>query len=468
MQASNPPFIRFCKKLGLLPEKVSFYLSDSFFLLLSLVIAFCIRAALPGFSFDLTLYLKIVLIVLLGPLCLGLPLGVYMGIPTPRYNELRRIVTFVSITFATAIAFLFLAKNGEALSRGVLFGAWILACFLLPLGREFVRHRFARYPWWGYPLVVLNSFTGRKKIWHYLRRHPEYGFNPVASVDLPESLADARSVLEDAARKHPGSVALVAGLPSDMNSFLSVVNVYFSRVLILPETKESSLSFWLTPCDVGVSMGFLLQQRLHDRRRLFLKRSIDLIFCALGAVLVVPVSLVLALAIRLDSRGPILYRQKRVGQGGREIMVHKFRTMARDADLILEKYLADNPDARDEWERDHKLRRDPRITRVGRFLRHTSLDELPQLIDVLAGNMSIVGPRPIVNEEISKYGPVYSDYILVKPGITGLWQVSGRNDTSYEERVAYDFYYINNWSIWMDIWILCRTVPVVILGRGAY
>ena len=306
MQASNPPFIRFCKKLGLLPEKVSFYLSDSFFLLLSLVIAFCIRAALPGFSFDLTLYLKIVLIVLLGPLCLGLPLGVYMGIPTPRYNELRRIVTFVSITFATAIAFLFLAKNGEALSRGVLFGAWILACFLLPLGRVFVRHRFARYPWWGYPLVVLNSFTGRKKIWHYLRRHPEYGFNPVASVDLPESLADARSVLEDAARKHPGSVALVAGLPSDMNSFLSVVNVYFSRVLILPETKESSLSFWLTPCDVGVSMGFLLQQRLHDRRRLFLKRSIDLILCALGAVLVVPVSLVLALAIRLDSRGPIL------------------------------------------------------------------------------------------------------------------------------------------------------------------
>ena len=157
MQASNPPFIRFCKKLGLLPEKVSFYLSDSFFLLLSLVIAFCIRAALPGFSFDLTLYLKIVLIVLLGPLCLGLPLGVYMGIPTPRYNELRRIVTFVSITFATAIAFLFLAKNGEALSRGVLFGAWILACFLLPLGRVFVRHRFARYPWWGYPLVVLNG-----------------------------------------------------------------------------------------------------------------------------------------------------------------------------------------------------------------------------------------------------------------------------------------------------------------------
>lgn len=117
MQASNPPFIRFCKKLGLLPEKVSFYLSDSFFLLLSLVIAFCIRAALPGFSFDLTLYLKIVLIVLLGPLCLGLPLGVYMGIPTPRYNELRRIVTFVSITFATAIAFLFLAKM-ERLFRG--------------------------------------------------------------------------------------------------------------------------------------------------------------------------------------------------------------------------------------------------------------------------------------------------------------------------------------------------------------
>jgi len=468
MTASNPLFIRICKKLGLLPEKVGYYLSDSISLLLSLLLAFSIRAALPGFTFELWLYLKVVFLVLLAPVCFGTPLGLYRGFPTPRYDELRSLVTFVSITFATVIAFLFLAKNGSILSRGVLFGAWILACFFLPLARMFVRHRFARYSWWGYPLVVLNSFSGRKEIWHYLRRHPEYGFNPVSYVDVPESLSAARTVLEEEAKKHPGAVGLVVGLPSGMNNFLAVVNVYFSRILILPEIKGAPLRFWLTPCDVGVSMGFLLQQRLHDRRRLFLKRSIDLFLCALGSVLVIPLSLLLALAIRLDSRGPVLYCQKRVGQGGREIMVHKFRTMAPDADGILEKYLAANPEAREEWERDHKLRNDPRITRVGRFLRHTSLDELPQLIDVIAGNMSIIGPRPIVNEEIEKYGPVYNDYILVKPGITGLWQVSGRNDTSYEERVAYDFYYINNWSIWMDIWILCRTVPVVILGRGAY
>ena len=337
----------------------------------------------------------------------------------------------------------------------------------------FVRHRFARYPWWGYPLVVLNSFTGRKKIWHYLRRHPEYGFNPVASVDLPESLADARNVLEDAARKHPGSVALVAGLPSDMNSFLSVVNVYFSRVLILPETKESSLSFWLTPCDVGVSMGFLLQQRLHDRRRLFLKRSIDLILCALGAVLVVPVSLVLALAIRLDSRGPILYRQKRVGQGGREIMVHKFRTMARDADVILEKYLADNPDARDEWERDHKLRRDPRITRVGRFIRKVRIDELPQLWNVLKGDMSFIGPRPERMTFVKKLKediPYYSLRHTVKPGLTGWAQVCypyGASEEDSRHKLEYDLYYIKNMSILLDITIVLKTIGVVLFPKGA-
>lgn len=142
--------------------------------------------------------------------------------------------------------------------------------------------------------------------------------------------------------------------------------------------------------------------------------------------------------------------------------------MFQNADQVLSVHLESNPALREEWLRDHKLKNDPRVTLVGRFLRKTSLDELPQLWNVLRGEMSLVGPRPIVSAEVAKYGEYFDDYQAVRPGITGLWQVSGRNNTTYEERVKYDEYYVRNWSIWLDLYILCKTVKTVLLGEGAY
>jgi lipopolysaccharide/colanic/teichoic acid biosynthesis glycosyltransferase len=142
--------------------------------------------------------------------------------------------------------------------------------------------------------------------------------------------------------------------------------------------------------------------------------------------------------------------------------------MARNADALLQKALAEDGELRREWEQTHKLKQDPRITRVGAFLRKTSLDELPQLWNVLTGDMSLVGPRPIVEAEIAKYGPVIEEYFRVRPGLTGLWQISGRNDTSYAERVRLDQHYVSNWSVWFDIWILAKTLPVILSGKGAY
>ena len=188
----------------------------------------------------------------------------------------------------------------------------------------------------------------------------------------------------------------------------------------------------------------------------------------MGAVILLPLGAVLALIIKADSPGPVFYRQKRVGQHGREIRIFKFRTMVQNADSVLKEVLARDASLRQEWTCDRKLKCDPRITRVGRLLRKLSLDELPQLINVVMGDMSLVGPRPIVHSEEKKYGAVFEEYCMVKPGITGLWQVSGRNNTTYQERVNFDQYYINNWSVWMDLWILGKTVPVVILGYGAY
>jgi Undecaprenyl-phosphate galactose phosphotransferase WbaP len=170
----------------------------------------------------------------------------------------------------------------------------------------------------------------------------------------------------------------------------------------------------------------------------------------------------------MTSRGPVFYSQVRLGQGARRFHAWKFRSMVVNADDILTAYLAQHPEQLAEWQKDHKLRHDPRITAFGRLLRRSSLDELPQLWNVIKGEMSLVGPRPIVQAEVSNYTTRFRLYGKLKPGMTGLWQVSGRNDTTYAERVDYDSYYVRNWSVWLDLVILTRTVQVVLFGRGAY
>ena len=197
------------------------------------------------------------------------------------------------------------------------------------------------------------------------------------------------------------------------------------------------------------------------------KRVFDVVGALGLIVLFLPLMAVVYALIRLDG-GPAVFAHARVGANGRRFKVLKFRTMVQDADTVLAELLARDAAARAEWERDFKLQNDPRITGVGRFLRRSSLDELPQLFNVLAGSMSLVGPRPIVHAEVSRYGAAIADYYRCKPGLTGLWQVSGRNDVSYAERVALDSLYVRSWSFWADIWLMFRTVGVVINRSGAY
>ncbi len=199
-----------------------------------------------------------------------------------------------------------------------------------------------------------------------------------------------------------------------------------------------------------------------------IKRIFDVVAALLLGLLALPVGLVIALVICLESRGPVFFAHTRIGKGHRRFRLWKFRSMVVDADAVLQRHLEENPDRMWEWLRTHKLKDDPRVTRVGRFLRRTSLDELPQLWNVLAGDMSMVGPRPIVEEEAAKYGTAFSLYAQVKPGLTGLWQVSGRNDTSYRQRVDLDSKYIRNWTLGTDFRVLLDTARVVVGGHGAY
>jgi exopolysaccharide production protein ExoY len=193
------------------------------------------------------------------------------------------------------------------------------------------------------------------------------------------------------------------------------------------------------------------------------------IVVTLAALLfLLPVMVVVALAIYAQDGGPILFAHRRIGCNGRTFYCLKFRSMAVDAEKRLADLLASDPAARAEWERDHKLRADPRVTRLGAFLRKSSLDELPQLFNVLRGDMSLVGPRPIVEAEVAKYGRRFREYCAVKPGITGLWQVSGRNDTSYRTRVALDSLYAQRRNVGLDAYIIACTVPAVLAKRGSY
>ena len=197
------------------------------------------------------------------------------------------------------------------------------------------------------------------------------------------------------------------------------------------------------------------------------KRFMDVLLAGLGVVILSPLLLVLVVLVKLTSRGPVLFGHRRLGEGGRPIRVFKFRSMVVNAEARLQEMLATDPALRAEYEATYKLREDPRVTPLGRWLRRTSMDELPQLFNVLHGDLSLVGPRPIVADEIAKYGPASAAILRVSPGVTGLWQVSGRSDLDYAERVRLDMDYITHWSIWLDLRILAATIPAVLRRKGA-
>ena len=213
-----------------------------------------------------------------------------------------------------------------------------------------------------------------------------------------------------------------------------------------------------------VSVSERYTERLNASK--IIKRVIDIIGSLALLVLFSPLFLVVALMVSLDG-GPVFYRHKRIGRDGKPFGCLKFRTMILGAEACLNEYLSYHPEQRREWEQDQKLAFDPRVTAIGNVLRHLSLDELPQLVNVLVGEMSLVGPRPVTEGELKHYGAAASAYLAVRPGLTGPWQVSGRNDVSYATRVAMDEAYVRNFSLWNDIVILLRTPGVVLSKKGA-
>ena len=245
----------------------------------------------------------------------------------------------------------------------------------------------------------------------------------------------------------------------DLQSHEPNAALFDSSTFELPDVSGSATTVRVRPQVSGPEELF---------RYRVVKRISDLLLVTGLSLLLLPVLLVIAASVWLTSPGPVLFSHRRIRRHGEFFTMWKFRTMCINSGEVLERYLAAHPEARAEWRETHKLKCDPRVTRVGRFLRKTSLDELPQLWNVLNGTMSLVGPRPIVAAEVEKYGERFWDYCAVKPGITGLWQISGRSELSYSERVELDRWYSQNWSLRGDARILMRTWSSVMNRDGAY
>lgn len=404
----------------------------------------------------------------------------------PFWSELAQVFRVVAAMALVDLAVMALTRWNA--SRLWWLFMWPMAAILIPLGRAWVRRFMRQRGWWQRPTLVIGCGTNALEAMAALQSEPAMGFDLVGFVDASAIAPDAPTgnslrmgqrswplwplaVLADWA-KRPG-VQFVVALEHGQNDLRENILRDLARwkaqdVSVIPAMRGVPL--------YGTDMSYFFSHevallKLRNNLRYWparwLKRAFDVSVAAVLITLLWPLMLYLALRIRHDG-GPAVFAHQRVGQQGNMFPCYKFRSMAVDADMQLERLLQQDPALRAQWEQDHKLKDDPRITLVGQFLRKTSLDELPQLFNVIRGEMSLVGPRPIVQAEVARYGDDVDYFLMVRPGITGLWQVSGRNDTGYDTRVYLDTWYVKNWSLWYDIAILFKTVRVVLKRKGAY
>lgn len=386
----------------------------------------------------------------------------YPAAPLSPVEELRRLVGSALLTHLGVIAALALSRQTtEDYSRAVTVIAGVLLAVSAQPARNLARVVMRRVGIGQIPVVLAGGGAASEQVAKSIGEDPYTGFR-VVRMFAP---GEFREIVPESRRL--GVKVLVAC--QDDRVFRAQIEEFtswFTFIEYMP-TASAFPVFGAQPVVFdGVGGLEMVNQRRMKAMRLG-KSILDFMLSLLAFVCFLPLFVLLPLLIKLTSKGPVFYRAMRLGKGGRPIRVWKFRSMYADADERLASLLESDPALKSEFEANFKLANDPRVTPFGRFLRKTSLDEIPQLFNVFSGEMALIGPRPIVEKEIAYYGKAYSVFSSVKPGITGLWQASGRSDTDYARRVALDAYYVLNWSPWMDVWILFRTVGAVLFMRGA-
>lgn len=404
----------------------------------------------------------------------------YPGYGLTSIIEIKKVSKSLTLVYGFLGVSVYFLKTNTDFPRSIFLIAWVLSIGMVTILRIIIRNIASLSEWYGTPVYVILQNDRDISTLESLKRCRRMGWKPRAVFLLEESrdtdhllgvpVFDSLAPLLD--RKHPQSVNRVIVQTSiyetddaRIQKIIRELTTHFESVVLVSPSYELG-SVWVEPRDLEGRLGLELNYHLIIPGASFVKRVTDIVGSILSLLLTFPLWIIIAILIKLDSQGSVFYKHQRIGNGGEKIEMLKFRTMHKNADQELEDYINNHPEAKKEWEEKHKLRDDPRLTGVGKWLRKFSLDELPQFWNVLRGDMSLIGPRPVTAKEVEDYGEYASIILRVKPGITGWWQVMGRNQTSWEERMRLEVYYVSNWSLWMDAYIILKTVWVIISGQG--
>jgi len=411
--------------------------------------------------------------------------------PESRIDELKKIFLAVSTGVMMIIILDFVKTQHIFPAKSIPIYAWAIAIVAVSISRQLLRE-LQRYLFkFGVGVqntVVIGANRISQLILSEIKRKPYLGYNIIGILDkrkigedfLGYKVIGSENMLPELARKRNVDEIIQANpqlSPSNVAEMISLSDQYkidfkFAPSLFGVYTTNTSVNIL-----AGIPIVELKKTPLEGWGRI-IKRLMDIIGSLMALIIFSPILIIVILLVKISSNGPLLYKHKRLGRFGKNFYLYKFRTMkieycrgdgygGKQAEEYFQKLMSD-PDKKEEFTKDFKLKDDPRVTSIGTFLRKTSLDELPQLINVLKGEMSLVGPRPVVEEEIEKYGSNKQQRLILKPGMTGLWQISGRNDLTYSERAKLDIYYIENWSLFLDIKILFKTLLVFFKVKSAY
>ncbi len=405
----------------------------------------------------------------------------------PFWDETQRIFKYTTITMLIIFTVVSFGDYYGSLSRLTLAFLWAFLVVLIPLEKFAIKHIMYKFDFYKRKTLVLGAGRAGKAAVKEIFNQDYLGHRVVGFLDDDEAKVgktykiNGRSIkvlgkikdFKEIANQHAAQSAILA-LPNLPAKKLAKIIVRIQKkvreLIIVPEmhgvSPLNTETFHVYDLDL---MMLKVENNVRSSINQFAKRTFDIVVSLALMPILLPVIGVLAYFIKKESPGNVFYAHNRVGKDGAIVPVLKFRSMYSDSKERLEKLLESDPAIREEWETNYKLKNDPRVTKIGKFIRESSLDELPQIFNVLKGEMSLVGPRPVVEEELKKYYKESAEYYkMVKPGITGFWQVSGRSDTDYDFRVKVDTWYVYNWSLWLDIMVLIKTVRVVLLKEGAY
>lgn len=385
-------------------------------------------------------------------------------------NESYLILKANFLALVTIFSVIFLLKEGDSYSRLYIVVFFLLNA-LIPLFVFVIKRRMMMISWLREDIIVVCDSSGYENIKQWFRKDNAFGFDVLHYIFIDKKTINGKQELETALNACGFNTAVVAIDSSMYRTFyyMEYLQHRVNRVVVLPRiTKIPLLNAEVFTSINHSGLAFSTRNNLLNPVDKMVKSIFDFTMTMILIIVFSPLLMILYILVYVTTKGKPIFKHERIGEDGKPFDVYKFRTMYPNAHQILENLLESDDNIRKEWEKEFKLKDDPRITKIGAFLRKTSLDELPQLINVIRREMSLVGPRPIVFDEIKKYGEYFNYFKAVKPGITGVWQISGRNDVGYDERVQLDTWYVRNWSIEQDLIILMKTIITVLLRKGSY